>query len=81
MTKQLFEVTRESNKTTTRVRAESRDDAALRGAIKLGIRGWGHKPTMVVRSSRDSSRYFTYYWMKECNANSNIYEPVIVSPA
>ena len=75
----MFTVQSCNNNKTTRVRCESRDDAALRGAIKLGVRGWGRKPTMVVRSSRDSSVYHTYYWMKACNASSNIYHNVIVS--
>ena len=75
----VFTVTSCTNKTTTRVRCDNRDEAALRGAIKLGVRGFGRKPTMVVRSSRDSSVYHTYYWMPQCNASSNIYHNVIVS--
>jgi len=75
----MFTVQSCNNNRTTRVRCETRDDAALRGAIKLGVMGFGHKPTMVVRSSRDSSVYHTYYWMPQCNASSNIYHNVIVS--
>lgn len=80
MSKKLFEVTRESNRQTTRVRAESRADAALTGAIKLGIRysrRW--KPTLVVMLKNDDSYWQTYCYDKSLSASNNLHQPVIVS--
>lgn len=74
-----FTVTRESNKKTTRVRCETRQQAALRGAIKLGIRNNGRKPTRAIMIKSDDSYWNIYGWLPECNAHTNLVQPVVVS--
>jgi hypothetical protein len=75
----LFTVESLNTHKTTRVRAESKEDAAFKGAIKLGIRDGGRKPTMVIRSSDQSSIYHTYRYLPECSASSNLYHSVLVT--
>lgn len=74
-----YTITRESTKTTTRVHADDPATAALRGAIKLGVRHFGKKPTMVVDLHGRGDYYQPYCYVKKMNASSNCYDPVIVS--
>ena len=78
-------VTRESNNNQSVVIAESAETAALRGAIKLGIRyqlinGGRRKPTMV-NSINGGNRFATYCYDPALNASNNVHEPVYVENA
>lgn len=76
----LYEVTREGTKATTRVRAENRESAALKGAIKLGIRYQRRfKPTLVNKIKGDDSYWQVYCYDKALSASNNLHDPVIVS--
>jgi hypothetical protein len=77
-----YTVKRESNGTETRVRAGSPADAALAGAIKLGIRyqpvkGGRRKPTLVMAIA-GQWRFATYCYDESLNASNNIHQPVNV---
>lgn len=75
----IYTVTSNNTGNTVRVRCDSDEEAALRGAIKLGVRRDGRKPTMVNRYSRDSSLFHVYQWDKSQNASVNCYHSVYVS--
>lgn len=75
----MYRVTREKTKTTTRVRADNPGTAALNGAIKLGVRHFGRKPTMVLDLHGRRDYYQLYCYDERLHASSNCYDPVIVS--
>lgn len=75
-------VKRESNNEETRVRAETPEEAALKGAIKLKIRyqpikGGRRKPTMV-QAIRGTWKFATYCYDESLSASNNIHQPVMV---
>jgi len=76
-TKYRVEMRHDSSKAVN-VIAANRDEAALRGAIKLGVRHSGRRPTMVQPASPGSALYVIYCWDSSINANNNCHADLYV---
>lgn len=80
MLKTKYRVERRSNSDSAcNVFADNREVAALRGAIKLGIRHFGRRPTLAVSNAPGSSLHSIYGPTDDPRCQSNCNADVYVT--